>query len=480
MDTNTLFKVKRLGLGALAALALLVMGCENPSVWNEDSEARGVKAGTATISTVSIDGIQGIPLKVPVIITLASDTFVVNPGTDATSWFSNLPTGLSAIVNSISGDDDEIATLTVSGTPQVVSSFWIKGTVPGAALDSKTPAPIDPSQDAAYNILWPRSGWTQSASSPLPTSAVNSAAYGKGVFVVGSRVDGSASYSPDGGITWRPINPGFGTNWISNIAFINGAFYAGGKGGILSTSTDGTKWTVIGTGLLSGEDIRAIAYGNGVMVIGGTNGEAEWTTDPTNPQSWTPITGFPSSFTGNFNSIAFGTDTSGSPLFVITGQQALSGYSTDGKTWTDTTDQTVKIFINSGGQSSIKMVAYDPDHHKFVIVGFHEAAYAVPQGGKVSWTGVDLTDIMGSTSRTSWLNAVAFGGGYFVAGGSLGVSISSTDGINWAVTGAKGQFPATDVPFVNAIAYNGDGSIPVYLIGGGLDAGPGIAAYNTN
>ena len=106
MDTSTLFKVKRLGLGALAALALLVMGCENPAVWNEDSEARGVKAGTAAISPVSIDGIQGTTLKVPVIITLASDTFVVNPGTDATSWFSNLPTGLSAIVNSISGDDD--------------------------------------------------------------------------------------------------------------------------------------------------------------------------------------------------------------------------------------------------------------------------------------------------------------------------------------------------------------------------------------
>ena len=479
MDTNTLFKVKRLGLGALAALALLVMGCENPSVWNEDSEARGVKAGTAAISPVSIDGTQGTTLKVSVIITLASDSFVVNPGTDATSWFANLPTGLSAIVNSISGSTDNIATLTVSGTPTVVSSYWIRGTVPEAALESGTVAPIAPSQEAVYNILWPRSGWTQSQTSPLPNSAVNSAAYGNGVFVVGSRNDGSASYSPDGGATWRPINPGFGTNWISNIAFLNGAFYAAGEGGTLSTSQNGLAWTVIGTGLLNGEDIRAIAYGNGVTVIAGTNGEAEWTTTPTDPQSWQPIQGFPSSFTGNFNSIAFGTDTSGSPLFVITGQQALSGYSSDGKTWTDTTAQTVIIFPNSGGQSSIKMVAYDPDHHKFVIVGFHEAAYAVPQGGKVTWTGVDLTDIMGSTSRTSWLNAVTFGGGYFVAGGSLGVSISSTDGINWAVTGAQSQFPTTDVPFVNAIAYNGDGAIPVYLIGGGFDAGPGIAAYNT-
>ena len=297
MHIKNLYK---LGLAAFTALALLVMGCENPTVWNEDSEARSVRAGAATIANVTIAGTIDTEISpATVTITLDSDSFTVTvttPPTDVTSWF-NMPTGLKAEVTGISGDNDEIATITVTGKPTAVSSFYIRGTIPGTDLASGYPSTITVNPSALYDILWPRSGWTQSASSPLPTSAVNSAAYGNKVFVVGSRNDGTASYSPDGGATWRPIDPGFGSNWISNIAFINGAFYAGGEGGTLSTSQNGMAWTVIGTGLLNGEDIRAIAYGNGVMVIGGTNGEAEWTTTPTNPQSWTPITGFPSSFT---------------------------------------------------------------------------------------------------------------------------------------------------------------------------------------
>jgi hypothetical protein len=411
-----------------------------------------------------------------VVITLDDDTFNVAEDTDVSVWFSNLPTGLTAIVDSVSGDQ---VTLTVSGEPTVVSSFWIRGTIPGSALDSTTPATITASESAVYDITWPYyDTWTQSGTSPLPNAAVNATAYGKNIFVVGSRNDGTGAYTIDCGASWETVDI-LGANWVSILVYINGTFYAGGDNGSFASSTDGIDWTPFTTQLLGGADVRAIAYGNNVTVIAGTNSQAMWTDGyPTDSSTWTAIGGdLPTG--GTYNSIAFGADTGGRGLFVITGQGSVSGYSYDGKTWTSTSDQTKIIFPNTGGQSSIKQVAYDPNYSKFVIVGYHQTAYVVPTPADFTWVGIDVSDIMGTTARTSWLNCVTYGGGYFVSGGSEGQTIASTDGINWGITGVQGQFPAgPDVPFVNSIAFGACGDCNEYLIGGGQDNGPGIAAYN--
>lgn len=479
MNVKTLYKVKQAGLAAFAALALLVMGCENPTVWDDQAESRQVTEEAARLDPVMVEGTVKTAIDpVAVHITLDSDSFIAEPGDDAASWF-NLPVGLSATVTSIGGSAGEKATVTLSGTPTEVSSFWIRGTIPGSALESGNPSPITAAANAAYNIRWPYTSWDHSK--VFPDGAVNCSAYGEGTFVVGSRRSGDAAYSLDNGRNWTIVPVWDTGDWVSSLAYFGGSFYAGGDNGMFATSPDGQKWTLISdpAPLLNGSDIRTIAYGNGVTIIGGTNGQAMWTTGyPTPASSWTAIVGFDPSYTGTFNSIVFGADTSGIPLFVITGQGALSGYSSDGMKWSDTTSQTANIFPPSGSQSSIKMAAFDPVHHKFVIVGFHEAAYVVPTGSNFTWTGVELTDIMGSTQRTAWLNCVIFGGGYFVAGGSNGQTISSTDGISWAVTGVEGQFPepTTDIPFANSIAYSPDAKI--YLVGGGFDDGPGIAAYN--
>jgi hypothetical protein len=469
-----------LGIAALIALVSLFTACNNPLVEDTESEARKVGLGTATITNVTISGTKGTALTNTVVITLDTDYFSVGAGTNVTGWFSNLPSGVGATVASVTGR--RTATITVSGTPQVVSSFWIRVTIPGTALTSETPITITPTANAVYDIRWPYSNWTQALSPPLADGAVNASAYGDGVLIVGNRNNPNISYSLNGGSTWSPVvSVWTGSAHISALAYFpNGSFYAAGASGSLAFSANhGVTWTLIsGTGLLNNEDIRTIAYGNGVTVIAGTNGQAAWTRGyPTATSAWNPISGnLPT--TGNFNNIAFGEDTSGAPLFVISGQGALTGYSYDGQAWTDTSDQTKAIFPPTGSQSSIKQVAYDEVHHKFVVVGFHEAAYVVPSQADFTWVGVDLSDIMGTTSRTSWLNAVTFGGGYFVAGGSEGQSISSTDGINWAVTGAQDEYPAptTDIPFVNSITYSGaEGE---YFISGGMDNGPGIVVYN--
>jgi hypothetical protein len=468
-------------------IALVVFGffsaCENPVLQSGDAEfeARKVGTGSAGIGNVSINGTIESPFSQSVVITLTDNSFVVSEEDDVTSWFTNPPLGIfSAEVASISGGSDNIATITVSGTSSVVSSFWIHVTIPeDALLFDDAPIAIIPTANAFYNIRWDHTAWTQSAAAPFTDGSVNASAYGEGTYVVGNRNNGKAAYSTDGGKSWTQTDVRFGENHISSLAYINGTFYATGFGGNLSSSLDGITWTPLGSGLLNNADIKTIAYGNGITLIAGTNGQAAYIQGyPSLGAAWKSINGFPN-FSANFNSIAYGLDTAGNPLFVISGQEALTGYSNDGINWTDTTYQTNKIFPPTGSQSSIKMVAYDPNNRKFVVVGFHEAAYVVPAPGNFTWVGVNLEEIMGTTARTSWLNAVTYGGGYFVAGGSGGQAISSTDGVSWAITGVQGQFPpASDIQFINSIAYNEDGIFDQYLIAGGVDAGPAIAAYN--
>jgi hypothetical protein len=480
MKTNTRYKVKR--LAALAALAALVMtGCENPGGWNEAPEARSVGQGSGTLDPVCIKGTLYTAIDpVGVVITLNGNTFApgLTAGTDVTSWFTNLPAGLSAVVASSTG---QAAAITLSGRPGAPSSFWIEVSIPASALTPGSHTITIPgTSSAVYDIRWPYPNWEHSE--VFPKGAVNSAAYGEGVFVVGSRVAGEVAYSRDNGRTWTIVPLwSTGTNdWVSVVVYIDGAFYAGGNYGMLAGSPDGKTWTIIGKALLNGEDIRTIAYGCGITIIAGTSGQAAQTTGyPTVTSNWTPVSIFGT--TDTINSIAFGADTGGAPLFVATAQGAHSAYFyPSAGTWVSTTNQTAAIFSNPGGQTSIKMVAYDPKNHKFVIVGFHQAAYAVPAPGSFTWTGVNLTNIVGITARTGWLTCVTFGGKYFIAGGSNGQSFSSVDGINWALTGAGGQFslPSSDIPFVKAIAYGGDEQAPKFLITGGFDNGPGIAAFN--
>lgn len=472
---GTWFHVRSIGIAALIALAMFFTACNNPALSDDVPAARSVTAGTATFADVTITGTINTSLNYLVAIGLdENDAFDVGVW-DVTSWFTNIPTGLSAqIVYAL----NESAIIRIIGTPLAVSSLYIRCTIPGSALMSGTPITVDINPNAAYNILWPYSSWTNSQA--LTSGSVNAAAYGNNLFVVGNRNDNSAAYSngnvPSG---WSPIPNGIFPNvnaHVSSIIFVedNRTFYAVGDSGTMSYSTNGKDWYLIGTGLLNNSDIRGIAYGNGITVIVGTGGQAQYKTGYPAYTGWTSISGISTS--GNYNSVVFGQLLGTASMFVLTGQNAVSGYSMNGINWTPTTSQTAAIFSGSEpSQASIKQVAFDIVHSKFVIVGYHKAAYATGSGagGLTNWVGVELSDIMEISDKSSWLNAVTYANGYFVAGGSLGKSIASTDGFNWAITGAQGQFPGT-TSFVNAITY-GNGK---YLIGGGPDNGPGVGVYN--
>jgi hypothetical protein len=489
-EKNHVRWLSSIGTAALLALTVFFTACDSPLSLDEDSAARAVTAGNAKISAVTVTGIVGSSIATATFtLTLDTDYFDdPQPTTDVTSWFTNVPgSQLTATLTGISGDYDEIATIEISGTPGAISSAPITGTIPSTALGTGSSAPIIVNTSAVWDISWSiYNNWALSKT-VIPNGSVNGLVYGNGILVASGFNDGTAAYSTDGGATWTPITDlGFGSNYASIIIYVgdNDTFYAAGQGGVITSATSanvGGVWTRLGTGLLgSGQDIRGIGYGvlsgGNYTIIVGTNGNAARTLGfPTPRSSWSTITPV-DGFTAHYNSVAFGYDTNNSPLAVVTAQLGASAWSSDGTTWTDTSTLTQAIFGSTGSQSGIKMVAYSLEEKKFVAVGFHQTAWVVPTPATFTWSGVSVSNLLGTSAKTSWLNCVTYGNGFFVAGGGSAQSISSTDGINWNNTGARTQFPAPlDSDFINNIAY--DSVHNVYVIGGGPDAGPGIVAY---
>jgi hypothetical protein len=325
-------------------------------------------------------------------------------------------------------------------------------------------------------------------------------AYGDGTYLVSSYANASAAYSTDGGLTWTAVSAattGMGT-YFPYILFVPGSnndpgtFYAVGAGGNIRTTTvDGLEnedtWDPAGSSLIDSNDIRGIAYNaeQDVTFIVGNDGYVSWTSGlPDGPApKWTALQ-LISDGTA-LNSVATG-EIDGTTVVVVTGQNGFSAYAIDNfsflSDWTITSDETQNIFGYEGGPAGIKQVAFN-GNRRFVAVGYARTAYIDFNANPVAsyWTGVSVEELLTfAPSRTAWLNCVTYGGGFFVAGGSQGVSIMSVDGVNWAVTGAVSEFSTSSDSFVNNIAYNPDGPFDVYMIGGNLNAGPGVAAFNTN
>jgi hypothetical protein len=475
--------VKAFVIAALLALAVFVSGCEVPveSIGKASQASFSVKALGDSIDPVTISGTVNTSITTAttyVNLTTTQFSSTLTTGTVVSDWFTNLPDGLVATILSI--QSNVRIRLAVRGTPTVLSSFWINLTIPASATIGTNDITIAPVSNALYDIRWNHGGWSHSTLSPFPTAAVNAVAYGAGTYVVSSYNDGTAAYTVDGGSRWTRLSQsvtGF-SDYIPYITFMpNGTFYAVGSGGILAMAAPadiGTKWTPLLSGHFNGDVIKGIAYSTplNTTVIVASGGNLSRTTGlPGTGSTWTDST-IPG-FTANINSVSAGTIDNVN-YFVITGQDGFSAYSNDGISWTDTSSETQPIFGSSGGTAGIKMVTFGAN--KFVAVGYAKAA--IFDGHY--WTGIDLMELMGSAAtRTAWLNCVTYGGGYFVAGGSLGQSISSEDGINWAFTGAQGQFDTTSDSFINNIAYNGDASYGAYMIGGSNNVGPGIAAVNS-
>jgi hypothetical protein len=305
------------------------------------------------------------------------------------------------------------------------------------------------------------------------------------------------------------------------------AFVAGGDGGAAAYSFDGVTWTAI-PNVTNGETINGIAdNGKGTFVMVANNSTLAYTSDIISGQ-WTTLTGSATQMTNTIYAVACGERTG---RFVIGGYNGEAAYSDDnGATWTAIKDLFPIFSPNSNIRAISTFFNVSAGGDTFLVVGgrsgpypmYNEAAYSLQNGDNGSWvskpnkvycrgltigyvaggtpyfvaSGYDMngagsnnityvsaqniasapwTPVSVSTTGVSgWFDTVAYGGGYFIAGG-VGGQISYTQDLsNWTAF-APGMFTG----YVDSIAY-GDITLP-----GGKGrfvavGDNGIGAYTTN
>jgi hypothetical protein len=243
----------------------------------------------------------------------------------------------------------------------------------------------------------------------------------------------SATFVAQGPWTTRDAN--FGISDIEALTFGNGVYVAGGRsGGVsgnLSTSTDGITWTTRNSNLGS-STVNALTFGNGIYVAGGFNNKLSTSTDGITWTSRNPFFG-----TSNINALTFGNG-----LYLAGGTTGRFSISTDAITWTTR---------SPGFSENVTALTFG---NNLYVVG----------GGVVGGTPRlrTSTDAITWTARTvnfgtSVINALTFGDGVYVAGGTGGNLSTSTDGITWTTRDAK--FGSSNI---NALTF-GNG---VYVAGG--------------
>ncbi|MDR1802784.1 MAG: hypothetical protein LBQ94_04190 [Treponema sp.] len=298
--------------------------------------------------------------------------------------------------------------------------------------------------------------WTRVTDSPFDEDYyITGIAYGGGRFIaVGfdgyNHVYSRIAYSADGQ-TWTRVRniPFADDSAIGGIAYSGSRFIAVGMSlgsrlvdesteyyriPLLVSSTDGTSWSVSTSPFEDeGEILTSIAYGNGNFVVGSYTGKIAWSSN--NGTSWTPGTGTgietPSLEENPVGPICFG----GNNLFVAGFSYGRKiAYSDKGETWEAATLNFRASAIAYGG-------------NVFVAVG--EKANDDP-GMVYSSNGKDWTAVTTITFSQGYLQSIAYGGEYFVAGSYLSVESSepgapvtetksssrylSPDGINWTKT----------------------------------------------
>lgn len=119
-----------------------------------------VNIPSASVSmTGTVNGTVGTPLTGSFTLTLTNATFNASSG-DVTSWFTNIPSGLSATAEATAAGSTTLK-VTISGTPTVAgTNIQAACTVPASANSSGSSVALTPSANAVYNI----------ASAPSPSS----------------------------------------------------------------------------------------------------------------------------------------------------------------------------------------------------------------------------------------------------------------------------------------------------------------------
>jgi hypothetical protein len=359
--------------------------------------------------------------------------------------------------------------------------------VSGAALAQKASVGDPPSQwtqitDATFTTTF--SGLSVWAVNYGPTGQSSPA----NVFVAGGD-KGAAAYSPDG-VTWTAIPDVTNSQTINGIAN-NGAgvFIMVAYNGTLAFTTDilsGSWKTLDSTATKIPGTIYAIAYGansgsSGRFVIGGFSGYASYSDD--NGATWTAIPElyniFASANTSNIRAIStfYDSEITNNDFFVAVGGRSgpspmpnAVGYSQSNGNIGSWQSDTNGVFcrgltINSGAPYFVAS-GYDMNG-----TSSNNITYVNPYNlGFKMWVQVPTI----TTQVDGWLNCVAFGSTYYVAGGVNG-QITYTTNLTSGWTPVKLQ---GFTGYVDGIAY-GD-SVPGVVTRFVAVGDSGAGAYTTN
>ena len=118
-----------------AAYTISVMGVLTPTATANDLTVTGKKGVKITDQNLSID-FTNLSITAPV-------------GSDVTSWFANMPTGLTAKVISVDNDSVKIQ---ISGTPTAISSEAMQIKIPDSAFGGSEDLTVTANANAKFDI----------------------------------------------------------------------------------------------------------------------------------------------------------------------------------------------------------------------------------------------------------------------------------------------------------------------------------------
>lgn len=332
--------------------------------------------------------------------------------------------------------------------------------------------------------------WTlYETQSGINTNGALYPAYGNGYFLIVS-AGGLVRRSTDG-ISWTTLTSILTSEFVYSLRFCNNVFIAcSDTFNTAATTTDGSSWTITAGGTNLPDDGTA-SFGAGRYVIAGGSGGGISTS--TNGTTWARATAnplpnyalFKVHYGGGFYFVADfstgrlyyssnGLDWSlvvpgGGDIAAATGRTSNGTYIAVGVTGTVRTSTTLTSWTSrtSGTTSQLNSVATD-GNNIVVVVG---------SGGVVIRSDDNGTTWSTMTSGTTvFLANIQYLNGNFVAcggqGGSTGTVISSTDGITWTtrVSGFADDF--------NAVTY-GNGLYMVVGDGGTIRTSPDLVTWTS-
>ena len=214
----------------------------------------------------------------------------------------------------------------------------------------------------------------------------------------------------------------------SSVAFGNGKYVVVG-GTYSSASDNGKTWK----NAVTGATFNAVAFGEGKFVaVGGPSSETA-SNDRIYSSSdgllWTKAT-MPA-LNRPLNSVTYG-----SGKFIASGKRGVVMASDDGVEWTQ---------VAGDLASSDTVVSLAHNNGNFVGVGGGAIVHSSDSG---------VTFVTRGTAGASGLSSVAWGAGTFVAVGSAGNTIRSTNGTSWSRTQVPANQSSTgSAPVFNQVAY---------------------------